>query len=568
MQVAIDCYTKAINADGSNHVYYSNRSAAYLKGNMKQQSLDDADACIGLNPNFAKGYSRKGAALHAMKRYNDAIAAYESGLSKFPTEASLVSGLADVKKEQSLPPGYSSGGGGGGGANPMAQLFGPSMQARMRTNEKLAPYLNDAAFVAKLNMLQRDPNTLQMMMGSDPRIMEVVQFALGERGGSMGGEDGEDDNASAPARSSASSSSSSGRSAAPAAPAKKTDLELFDEVSTADMDADEKDAHGKRRESLKRKSEGNDLYALKDFSGALSKYDEALALDPRNMTFVANKSAVYFTMKEWDLCIEHCTKVIEGKVSFEERAKALARAGKAHQKKGDIANAIEYLKKAQMEAFSSETDRLLKTLELEKRKADTLAYQNPELAEAAKNRGNDLFREQKYGPAVLEYEEAIKRAPRDAPIRNNLAAALCKVMDFNGAKKHIDVALEIDPKYVKAWARKGDIHFLAKEFHKALEAYQKGLDIDVTNSACKEGAQKTLKAINSASANLTDDEKEERRRRGMADPEIQCILTDPIIRQVLQDFQENPKAAQAAMKDASVSAKIEKLIAAGILQTK
>jgi hypothetical protein len=29
--------------------------------------------------------------------------------------------------------------------------------------------------------------------------------------------------------------------------------------------------------------------------------------------------------------------------------------------------------------------------------------------------------------------------------------------------------------------------------------------------------------------------------RGMADPEIQGILTDPVVRQVLQDFQENPK---------------------------
>lgn len=52
----------------------------------------------------------------------------------------------------------------------------------------------------------------------------------------------------------------------------------------------------------------------------------------------------------------------------------------------------------------------------------------------------------------------------------------------------------------------------------------------------------------------------------MADPEIQAILQDPIIRQVLQDFQENPNAAQQAMKDVSVSTKVEKLIAAGVLQ--
>ena len=53
----------------------------------------------------------------------------------------------------------------------------------------------------------------------------------------------------------------------------------------------------------------------------------------------------------------------------------------------------------------------------------------------------------------------------------------------------------------------------------------------------------------------------------MADPEIQSILQDPVITQVLRDFQENPNAANQAMADPTVRAKIEKLIASGILQT-
>ncbi len=53
----------------------------------------------------------------------------------------------------------------------------------------------------------------------------------------------------------------------------------------------------------------------------------------------------------------------------------------------------------------------------------------------------------------------------------------------------------------------------------------------------------------------------------MAGHEIQNILQDPVIRQVLQDFNENPAAAQQAMRDVNVSSKIVKLIAAGVLQT-
>jgi hypothetical protein len=60
----------------------------------------------------------------------------------------------------------------------------------------------------------------------------------------------------------------------------------------------------------------------------------------------------------------------------------------------------------------------------------------------------------------------------------------------------------------------------------------------------------------------------ERSAHALADPEIQFILNDPSVRQVLTDFQENPKFAQQAMGDPVIRAKIEKLIAAGVLQVK
>ena len=54
----------------------------------------------------------------------------------------------------------------------------------------------------------------------------------------------------------------------------------------------------------------------------------------------------------------------------------------------------------------------------------------------------------------------------------------------------------------------------------------------------------------------------------MADPEIQQILQDPAVRQTLQDMQENPAYAQKAMADPDLRGKIEKLVAAGVLQVK
>ena len=49
----------------------------------------------------------------------------------------------------------------------------------------------------------------------------------------------------------------------------------------------------------------------------------------------------------------------------------------------------------------------------------------------------------------------------------------------------------------------------------------------------------------------------ERAARGMSDPEVQRILKDPVVQQLLRDFKENPKAAQAAMRDPDMAAKMQ-----------
>jgi stress-induced-phosphoprotein 1 len=100
-----------------------------------------------------------------------------------------------------------------------------------------------------------------------------------------------------------------------------------------------------------------------------------------------------------------------------------------------------------------------------------------------------------------------------------------------------------------------------------MDSYRAGLQVEPENSLCKQGLAKVGQAINSANSSGMPDQ--ERAAHAMADPEIQRILTDPTIRQVLQDFQENPKFAQQAIqKDAGIREKIERLVAAGVLQVK
>lgn len=561
---AIECYSKAINADGTNAIYYSNRSAAYLKQGNANNALTDAESCIGLNPNFAKGYSRKGAALHGLKRYNDSIKAYEDGLVKFPGDKGLVSGLEQVKQEKDGGNRKGFAYPGGGGVNPMASLFGPELIARIAMNPQLRHYLDDADFMAKLKLLQSDPNQISSMLG-DKRIMEVFQMMLG--GAGMGMKTGEEferemerENPPSPPPKAAKKEEKK-----PPAP-----MEVEEEEDIEDLTPEEVEKRSKKKKALEAKAKGNELYKKKQFEEALACYDEAISLDPLNMTYVANKAAVYFTKKEYDTCIQTCNEALEiGKTNrapFEERAKILTRCARAYHAKGDMDAAIQSIKDAQLESYDKAAERLLKNWELDKRKADTLAYQDDTKAEEAKQRGNEHFRAKEWSEAVKEYEEAVKRAPKNAAIRNNLAAGLCKIMDFNGAKNQIDIALDLDPKYIKAWVQKGNIEVLMKENHKAIESYRKGLELDPTNAACKEGIAK-VNSMMMSNSNMSEAERKERAEHALADPEIQQILQDPIIRQVLQDLQENPMTAQDAMRDVSVRTKIEKLIASGILQT-
>lgn len=79
---AIKHYAEAIELDCENHVLFSNRSAAYCKAGKYEAALRDAEMCIRLKPDWAKGYSRKGAALEFLSQLRKAKQCYEDGKCK------------------------------------------------------------------------------------------------------------------------------------------------------------------------------------------------------------------------------------------------------------------------------------------------------------------------------------------------------------------------------------------------------------------------------------------------------------------------------------------------------
>ena len=90
---AAEFYSQAIALDPKNHVLYSNRSGALLRDGKAAEALADALRCVDCCVGWAKGYNRKGAALHTLGRLQDAAAAYKEGLAIAPANAPLKDAL-------------------------------------------------------------------------------------------------------------------------------------------------------------------------------------------------------------------------------------------------------------------------------------------------------------------------------------------------------------------------------------------------------------------------------------------------------------------------------------------
>jgi len=97
-------YTEALARDPLDHVFYSNRSGSYAEAFESEKALRDAEQCLRLKPDFAKGYSRKAVALYQLGRYVDMEASVVAGLKVDAESQALKDLLRQAKQETSEPP--------------------------------------------------------------------------------------------------------------------------------------------------------------------------------------------------------------------------------------------------------------------------------------------------------------------------------------------------------------------------------------------------------------------------------------------------------------------------------
>ena len=538
---AIVHFSKAIDL-GGNHVLYSNRSACFCGLRKYEEALSDATKCIEMKSDWGKGYGRKGAALHGLGRFDAAIEAYEKGLDVEPGLAMLTKGLEDAKREANRDKGA---GGMGGLGNVFAA---PDVISKIATNPQTAGFLADPSFMMKIQELQRNPDSIGSHM-SDPRILQAMGVLMGvniQTPDSMGDAFGDASSASAPK---------------PPPPPPEPEVELTEEEKAAKAKKDKADAH---------KAKGNTAYKAKSFDEAVGHYEAAIAELPEEMTYYNNLAAVFFEQKKYDECIAKCKEGIEvgrsARADYKIVAKAFARVGNAYKAMDKLAEAKRAYEDSLMEDRTEDVEKKLKLLQKELKKRETEAYVDPVKAEEARQEGNELFKAGQFPAAVEKYSEAMKRNPKDHVPYSNRAACYQKLMEWQLALKDADTCVGMDSTFVKGWSRKAGIHFFLKEYHKAMDAYNAILKMEPDNAEAKAGLDNVVATINMQSSSGEVDA--ERQKRAMADPEIQAILGDAQMRSILNEMQTDPKKAQAAMNDPSIAEKLQKLIAAGVLQVR
>lgn len=84
---AIEFYTKAIEIDSSNAVYYANRSLANLRTELFGYALNDAVLAVKSDPSYLKAYYRRAAAHMSLGKFKLALSDFEVVSKRRPNDS-------------------------------------------------------------------------------------------------------------------------------------------------------------------------------------------------------------------------------------------------------------------------------------------------------------------------------------------------------------------------------------------------------------------------------------------------------------------------------------------------
>lgn len=95
---AVELYSRAIDLNGQNAVYWANRAFAHTKLEEYGSAVQDATKAIEIDPKYSKGYYRRGAAHLAMGKFKDALKDFQQVKRICPNDPDATRKLKECEK--------------------------------------------------------------------------------------------------------------------------------------------------------------------------------------------------------------------------------------------------------------------------------------------------------------------------------------------------------------------------------------------------------------------------------------------------------------------------------------
>ncbi|KAG0347742.1 TOM (translocase of outer membrane) complex component [Podila humilis] len=309
------------------------------------------------------------------------------------------------------------------------------------------------------------------------------------------------------------SSSAQKESSTPAAEDKEATSEDSNEndgnIETMSASTIAKLTEAERREHANTlKIRGNSQYSAKNWNEAIRLYTQAIAFNP-DPIFYSNRAACYSVNHSFERVVEDCTMALKLKPAY---VKAIGRRAAAYEQLGKHAEAMhDYTALCILDGFKNETfaqsmERNLKLIadvkakDILKDREDRLpsstfmsAYLDsfrktsvPEEQPEDEENGDAQFELAEYYVSKRQYKQAMDAYNKAIELdTNHMAKALNMrgtftflMGDSKKALVDFDKAIELDPKYVQTYIKRGSIFMEQADALKTFQEFDTAISID------------------------------------------------------------------------------------------
>lgn len=464
---AVKHLTVALTLDPSSHVLFSNRCTAHTALERLVEALSDADECIRLQPEWPKGFLRRGTVLFRMGKLEEAAAALTSGLEHDAQNEAL-------KKE----------------AEAVARAIS-EREARMRESlelkERAAEAFGAQDFARAAELLTRavllDPHSAvlysnraaaHMMLDQHREALsdadEAIRLKPGwAKGHSRRGAALYRLGDLAGARDALEQALALGEGDSVHTRGTRMELQLV-------ADAIE----SRSRRALELKDRAVDAFGEERYARALELLNSAIELDPSNAALFSNRSAAYAALEQHDAALKSADEAIRLKPDW---AKAHGRRAVALLALGDVGEA----RAACERGLDLEPDSAFVLQEMRHvRVAESLAL---------KDAATRAFKAGEYEATIGHLSAAIDLDDENHVFYSNRSVAHAAMRAYDKALSDADACVRLQPEWTKGYSRRGAALFHLGELQAAKAAYSHAWDLEPTNAKVKADLEHVLSEI-------------------------------------------------------------------------